>query len=413
MKQFLTTFFYLLFLHFGAAQTVLSSSDFLKNAQSETAISYEQQKVELLKNGTYEIPVIDKLEFRTQTDENKWRQQEYRVRMSPSGRKERKEYQHFHQTEISLAETEERAILQNALINRYNLLVDWQSLSQSLILLNQQKLVLEDRIMVFKRQALTVDFDIANLIDAEDALHEIQQDILEKELVQKRQENFIKRDLNLTTDIQIDTTNRLTFADLKNAVADLKIPVETHPNLIQRQSRIDLINAEEQLEIARNSQWFDFIETRYQNDDKNPLGDEFSIGVGIRIPFKNQMQLDLNELAVDRLEEQNNLNLKTVELIENIEEIQEKLELLFQQHNQIAVQMRESQAQFSLDQFKKTGNANPLTLLKIQENLLRRQASLQKIEARAFEYYIDLLDLTGRVVEAPLRNYLQQDFAPF
>lgn len=413
MKQILTIFIYLLFFHFGAAQTVLSSSDFLKNAQSATAISYEQQKVELLKNGTYEVPVIDKLEFRTQTDENEWKQQEYRVRMSPTGRKERKEYQNFHQTEIALAETEERAILQDALTNRYNLLVDWQDLTQSLVLLNQQKLVIEDRIMVFKRQALTVNFDIANLIDAEDALHEIQQDILEKELMQKRMGNFIKKDLNLTADVQIDTTNQLTFTDLKNAIIDLNTPTETHPNLIQRQSKIAVINAEEQLEIARNSQWLDFVETRYKNDNNNPLADEFSIGVGIRIPFKNQMQLDLNELAIDRLEEQNDLNLKTVELTEDIEEIQEKLTLLFQQHDQIAQQMKESQAQFSLDQFKKTGNANPLTLLKIQENLLRRQASLQKLEARAFKYYIDLLDLTGRVVEAPLRNYLHRDFAPF
>jgi hypothetical protein len=413
MKQILTIFFYAIFLHSGTTQTVLSSSDFLKNAQSETAISYQQQKVDLLQNGTYKIPVIDKLEFRTQTDENEWKQQEYRVRMSPSGLKERKEYQNFHQSEIDFAATEERGILQDVLINRYNLLVDWQDLRQSLTLLRQQELVIEDRIMVFKRQALTVDFDIANLIDAEDVLHKIQQDILKKELEEKRTENFVKRDLNLTADVQLDRTNWVTFSNLKTAVADLKIPISTHPNLVQRQSKIALINAEEQLEIARNQQWFDFVETRYKNDDKNPVENEFSIGVGIRIPFKNQMQLDLNELALDRLEEQNSLNLKTVKLTDNIEEIQERLTLLFQQHDQITEQMQESQALFSLDQFTKTGNVNPLTLLKIQENLLKRQASLQKLEAQAFEYYIDLLDWTGRVVALPLRNYLQRDFAEF
>lgn len=412
MKAVFTILFFS-FLKFGTAQTALSTSDFLKNAQSETAIIYQQARVDFLKNGTYEIPVIDKLEFRTQTDENDWKQQEYRVRLSPSGRKERKEFQNFHQSEIAFAATEERAILQNALVNRYNLLVDWQDLSQSLVLLRQHQLVVEDRIMVFKRQALTVDFDVANLIDAEDVLHKIQQDILEKELEQKQLENIIQRDLNLTTELQIDTSNWLTFAQLKTAVNDFKTVATTHPNLVERQSKIALINAEEQLEIARNQQWFDFVETRYKNDDKNPIGDEFSIGVGIRIPFKNQAQLDLNELALDRLDEQNNLELKTAELADNINEIQEKLALLFQQHDQILQQMQASQAQFSLDQFKKTGNANPLTLLKIQENLLKRQVSLQKLEARAFEYYVDLLDLTGRVVEVPLRNYLLEDFATF
>lgn len=413
MKNILTTFFYLSFLHFGTAQTVFSATDFLKNVETETPFLHHQQKVDFLNNNEYEIPVINKLEVRTQTDEFDFRQQEYRVRVSPTGRKERQEYRKFHQSIIQFEETEKSAILQDALINRYNLLVDWKNLTQQLNFLRQQELVIQDRMMVLKRQALTANFEVTNLIDAENTLHDIQQDILEKELQQKRLENFVKASFNTTEVIQLDTTNWLSFTGLKNAINDLKQVAATHPNLIQRQAKIEQITAEEKLEVARNQQWFDFVEARYQNDDKNPLGEEFSIGVGIRIPMKSQVQLDMNELSLDRLEAQNALDLKSTELTAEITGIQEKLELLFQQHALITRQMQESQAQFSLDQFKKMTNANPLALLKIQENLLKRRVSLQKLEARAFEYYVDLLDLTGRVVEVPLRNYLTNDFEVF
>lgn len=413
MKRISIAFFYLCCFHFGTAQTILSTTDFLKNAQNETTFTHHQQKVDFLNNNPYEIPVIDKLEFRTQTDENNWKQQEYRVRLSPTGRKERKEYRNFHQSTIQFEATEKNILLQDALINRYNILVDWKDLIQSIDLLKQQELVIQDRITVLKRQAVMADFEIINLIDAENALHDLQQDILEKELQQKRFENFMQTDLNLEANIQIDTANWISFSTLKNAVNDLGSVVATHPNLIQRQTKIEQINAEEKLEIARNQQWFDFIEARYQNDTKNPFSEEFSIGVGIRIPLKNQAQLDVNELGLDRLEEQNALDLKTAELIAEITEIQEKLALLFQQHDLITEQTKESQAQFSLNQFKKMTNANPLALLKIQEGLLKRRISLHKLEARAFEYYVELLDLTGKVVEAPLRNYLVIGFEAF
>jgi len=413
MNYFFVLIVSVISINIGTAQTVFSSSNFLKTAESETALSHHQQKVDFLNNNEYEVPVIDKLEFRTQTDEFDFKQQEYRVRMSPTGLKERQEYRKFHQSTIQFEATEKQGILQDALINRYNLLVDWKNLTQQLALFRQQELVVQDRMMVLKRQALTENFTITSLIDAENTLHDIQQDILEKELQQQRLENFVKISLNSPKKIQLDTSNWLKLSTLKNAISDLKIVTSTHPNLIQRQAKIEQITAEEKLEIARNQQWLDFVETRYQNDNKNPLGEEFSIGVGIRIPFKSQVQLDVNELSLDRLETQNALDLKTTELTTEITEIQEKLDLLFQQHDLITTQMEESQAQFSLDQFKKMTNANPLALLKIQENLLKREVSLQKIEARAFEYYVDLLDLTGRVVEVPLRNYLTNDFEVF
>ena len=173
MKLFLTILFYHLFPLFGLAQTTFSTTDFLKKATAETALAHHQQKVDFLNSNSYEIPLINKLEVRTQTDEFDWKQQEYRVRMSPSGQKERQEYRKWHQSTIEFVATEQAEILQEALVFRYGLLVDWKKVEQTLALLQQQQIVAEDRIMVLKKQVVTSDFDINDLIAAEEILHKI------------------------------------------------------------------------------------------------------------------------------------------------------------------------------------------------------------------------------------------------
>lgn len=392
---------------------VLSTTDFLKNAQKSFTLSHHQQKMDFLNTQSYEVPFIDKLEVRTRTEKNDLEQQQYQIRLSPTGRKERRAYRQFHQSTIAYETTEKQAILQEELINRYNLLIDWWDFLGSISLLQQQQLVIEDRIIVLKQQALMEEFQIVSLIDAENALHEVQQNILKKQLRQQRLEKAIQRDLNLSTSLTIDTSNWLSFINLKKAVNILTTMNASHTKLVQRQSELELIKSEENLESARNKKWLDFVEARYQNDPKDPFSEEFSIGLGIEIPFKNQALLDLNELGLERLEVQNELILIKEELTNGIIEIQEKLELIFQQHALITQQIQDSQAQFSFDQFKTTTNIDPLALLKIQEGLLKRQSSLQKLEAEAYELYVEMLELTGKVVELPLRNYLQEGFEAF
>jgi hypothetical protein len=53
-----------------------------------------------------------------------------------------------------------------------------------------------------------------------------------------------------------------------------------------------------------------------------------------------------------------------------------------------------------------TEGADPMILLKIRESVLKKQIGTTKLFFEIFRGYTDLLDVSGKLLEKPLRNYL-------
>ena len=131
-----------------------------------------------------------------------------------------------------------------------------------------------------------------------------------------------------------------------------------------------------------------------------------AVGAGIRIPLKGANKLNLNELELERIEEENDLQLFQIRVAENVLRIENRLEILFNQYDLIQKQLSESQANFALERLNLSVQKSPLLLLQIRENVIARQKSLLDIEYDIFRNYLNFLDLKGKISELPLRNYL-------
>ena len=393
----------------ASAQINITTSDFLKKATTDPSLSQHQIQMDFLNSSNADLPVIDKLEFRTQSNENDLKQQEYRIRLSPSGRKERRENRRFQEAIVAQKQTESRKILHDVLLDHYYLLVRWRNLRHSRPLLQQQQLILQDRIEVLKKQAETIGIEVQQLISAEDSYHQLERTLLTQEIELTHLNQLLEKKWQTEESLQLDTSQWINLSQIQRLVDTLQTLSPTHPDLVRYQSEITVIESEKRLEIAQEKQWLDFIEARYQRENKAPIGDEFSIGLGIEIPLKNQARIQLHELELERLEEQQDLVLKKMDLEEDIQTIRHELQGLFQQYNLIAQQLEESQAQYALEQFRKMTNADPLALLKIQESVVRRRMELQRIENQVFKTYLALLDYSGVVSDLPFKNYLHQN----
>ena len=67
---------------------------------------------------------------------------------------------------------------------------------------------------------------------------------------------------------------------------------------------------------------------------------------------------------------------------------------------------KESNAENYFEKFLQVDGVSPLILLKLKESMLKSKILIVKINHRVLERYIRLLDVSGKLLEKPLKNYL-------
>lgn len=397
------------------SQKLFSTTDLLRTAQDEPVVNLKNRELDFLQNTNFELPLVDELEFRTETDEFVWRRQEYLLRMSFNGYQKHLKQDLFHHSLIASEESEKQFLLHQQLLRKYIQLVNYVFQKRELAHLEKEKLVLKDQIYVMRKLgASSTELDLDDLVDAENDLFDLESDELELNGDLSTLRKAFSVDLKTNAPIEIDTTNFIEISILQSTLPSIFTNNDKHPKIIQQQRNIDQVISEYALEEAENKQIIDFVQLKYTGARKSMnFGEEWSIGAGLRIPTKGTNRLKLNELELERIEEENQLQLYQIQLAERIQKAQNKLNILFDQHDLIQSQLKNSQASYVLEKLNTTTPKNTLVLLQIQEGVLKRQKRLLGIEYNIFRSYLDLLDLTGKVSEIPLRNYLSVGFESF
>ena len=108
------------------------------------------------------MPWADQLEFRTETDEMELSRQEYLTRFRFNNKAIRKAYENIHLSNIQSEEIENILILEQSLMNKYFLLIKYNTLLQELTLKKEQQKVALDIIYVLKKKAENSSEDFSN-----------------------------------------------------------------------------------------------------------------------------------------------------------------------------------------------------------------------------------------------------------
>ena len=278
--RLLLTYLFITFAILTKGQEPISITDILLTATKSPDLAAHQERLGLWNISNFDLPVIDKLEFRTQTNNSDLREQEYRVRLSPTGQKERKAQRNWYESAKASVEQEEDRYLLEAVAQRYDLVLDWLDHARRLPLLERRQLIVQDRLNALQRLVRADAKYLQPLIEAEEDLHNLQRVIFNENAAQKG----IHRKLGsifFQTEIQdIDTSKLLIMNDLRLIYALSDTVNAGHPDLQRRYAAIDELKAEYELEEASNKQWLDFAEVRY----RNPARYDDLLTVAITIP---------------------------------------------------------------------------------------------------------------------------------
>jgi hypothetical protein len=215
LKILITTFFLCNFA-FIFAQNGLSSTAFLAAAEQQNTVQIATQQTDFQANQDGELPWLQELEFRTETNDFLWRQQEYVVRVTPNTKRQRIAQKEYHQAITELSKTEAELVFKNALFIRYKWLVEWLEVQQKITDKLVLKVIYEDKLTIEKRKVDNLDFEVTDLVKAEEDLLEIEAEIVELQAKKERLLDAFQHLTNGKNTPQFDGNSAITIEQIRN-----------------------------------------------------------------------------------------------------------------------------------------------------------------------------------------------------
>ncbi|CAN2041950.1 Outer membrane efflux protein [Candidatus Magnetomoraceae bacterium gMMP-15] len=392
-----------------AGKSFISMSRYLNTAFQDDTLIFQNEKISFLKNSSSNTPFLNEIEFRMNIDEFESDKQKYAIRFKPNGWGEAKNGKYMYNKTLQYNKAMYDLLLNQALKDRYNIIIDY-IYNRQMISLNEELTVLyEDRVNVLKQSADDLNFNPNDLIDAENDIIRLELDLINLKNETVNIEDEIRQNLPGTKAVNFDTARMISIQGMEKIIAATRLTEQKNVYLEYNRLNAALANARYELEKSENRKYLSFIETAYDTDDRDEFEKAFSIQFGISIPFINPNRLDTNLRKLSSLEAQSKYVMMQKKMTENSSILLRDVSRLIKQYSVLNAKKTQSKAKSFFDIYRRMEGANPLILLKLKESLLKTDISMQKITRRIYKKYINFMDISGKLSEKPLKNYLSDN----
>jgi len=396
------------------AQQDMSVGELLKSQVIGKEKTVLDNGLQFLKNENQTIPVLEKMEFRTETDEWNVEQQEYLFRMSFNTRKSQKIQSRITENNIQLYDLQTQRLIERQLFQQYIHIIKWHYAEEELNRLAKKKVVLEDKRMVYqKMMADALTFDIDNLLKIEESLQDLRRSILQLEYQKKYYVEQLIPESESLSDMALDIDNWISMATMQRILNEIQ---PTENQTLAQDIQTVKVRSEElnyDMEKVEGRQILDFVQLKYAEKDKLEIDKEFSLGVGINIPTKASGRAKMNKAMLDIFEEKYKQQELETELEEELKEHFAEFQLLVAEHELIQQYIHENELKDTFEKYQKIGTVPPLTLLRIKEGILKDEKNLQKIEKEACLLFLEIIKKKGQLRASPNINYLSDELHSF
>lgn len=408
MINYRTILLFLCWPFIGFSQATLTLDDFLKGVNEDQSIQNQDRQLDFLRTTPNHLPVVKKLEVRTEFNEFNIRQQEYLVRASLNGRKSIKSQADYQQTILNKNEVERQLNRSYLLRERYDLYVSYVFLQEILDTKKEQEALLQERIVVLKRSVSLSSFDVLDLIEAEEKWQQKQQEVLDVENSILGVQQMIQAITSSSAVLQPSVEELISVQEIEVLIAQMKTENEVnHPELDLLAAKSISKEMAYELELAQSKFSLGYIQAKYSDDENDPFRQNLSIGIGMDIPLKSTNRLDLNKRQLDIVEAEGDYQYANQVL--QIERNKSWLELQssIRKYKLIQEQIDNNRAVSTLDTYGGMTEVLPGVLLSLQEGILNKQLTLKEVRLELMYNYITYLDWSGKLNQQPFINYLK------
>lgn len=391
----------------------VSVTEFLSSAAQDPTLHFQNEKVDFLEGSRPNTPLIREVEFRARIDEFQESQQRYGVRLSPTGWGETRNGRKVYKARLEYNEAQLELLLNKALKRRYRVLIDFVR-TRDLLDLNQRLMeIAEDRLDIKRKSIDDLDSDPTALVAAEDDVIQLQLDIIDLENSVRDLEEEIKTAMGANGPVSLDPVDLIDIDAVKQAIESFSHPSEAENIHIRRaQLSTELAQNRYDLEKAENRRYLSFFQFDYQMDQRRDFEEGMLLKFGIMLPIVNPNRLDIDRRKLASLKEKSDYENLRREIAGDITFFLRDLERSVKQYDILLGRKAVSNAESSLEVFKRIEGTNPLKLLKMKKSVLKTQVAITKMKRRILRKYVNLLDVSGKLSEKPLRNHLSANLEP-
>jgi hypothetical protein len=389
----------------GVLYAQFSANEFLNQARNDVRLYEYEQKSKFLEKNPYKSPWIQRTEFRVRTNDLNISADDYRFRINPTNPFEIRENKKYYQMEFDLLFSDYQKSLNSALIERYQLLLDYLEYDDRILQKNTQIGLFQDELRILDAQADDPGFSLIDYLEARESL--IQARLESNQL--EHQKNLVQMEIrtkySFEGDIAADQVILVDLQTIRNWIGTIFNEFDTVDNiLIKNLHQKNLLTEQRiKLEKAEDRRNIGFLQAEYDRERGNELNDHMGFQIGVRIPLTNPDRPDMNRSKIDLLEDQADLMEKKAEVSLQGELSRLKLDYLFNQYDLIASEMDNNDFVKILS---RSPDLKPDDLIKARRAILRLKRLEHEIKWEIYNAYIEYLYFSGRLIEPPLRNYL-------
>ena len=159
-KYILTFLILLIALIEIRSQQSSATNKILNTAFSSNAVKFQYEKSDQLKQLDYAVPLIEKIELRSETNDFDLKKQDLSIRLSPNNKKHRRAHRLYHESVQHMTEMQCSTEIMKALSERYEMITDYAFAKEMLAVENIRKAVAMDKVKLLKKMISLSSFDI-------------------------------------------------------------------------------------------------------------------------------------------------------------------------------------------------------------------------------------------------------------
>lgn len=369
--------------------------------------------------GTYTgLPFIRDMEFRVRNDAFDFAGQRYGLRVEPRGFGETGASRRFNGVLLKQSGQRDRMLLNRALMDRYFTVIDLLTKKERQRLYQEMISVTEDRILVLDKRKTAENFDFNTLIEAEMELSKLKSQNLgamkEIKVLELRIGAFLKGPF-----AGFDTAGFISVDSIIPLAQKGVFAVDTnHVYMDYLELGLDLAESRYRMEKAKSRRFLSYVEFSYdvgsrldeqvrrdQGRDYD-LGKAYILEAGFRLPGLTDGNLELNRRKQELQAEKEDFVQKKREFRNVMEKDIQDIFSLIEQYRYLKTRETEVDAKASLKRYMQLSGVDPLILLSLKASNLRNSIELEEVKSGLLFNYIKVMDATGMISRAPLRNFL-------
>ena len=417
MKNALKLFLYcglLGLMSFNNDPIKTTMSNILATAKTDAKLAYNQQIPAYINGLNYKLPLIQKLEFKLGADNFDLTGQQYGIAVSPNTFGQMKRQSAMKAIEINRSEAENNVFIHEALLERYQTLVDINYAN----VLKQKEKVLET-LLNQKNTTLKamiqrgLEVRIKDIADTENDRYSVQLALLQLDINLANSNEKLRQFIGSNNEVLVSFDNVIKVKDVEKIINLIKNNQDIQtPEILLAKTETEAKKAELNIENAANKEVlssFQIVDAPKKNDPFNNFGVRFTLN----IPLFDNNRLKKNELLIDVKKAENKENLLLINNQKAIKYQMVNMGNLIKKYRIYADKSENSLIKSLLDNAKLIAEMSATELLDLKLTQQKTEVELAKIEYDILHGYIELLNNTNLLNKTPFKNYLSSGFELF